>query len=276
LQPTASWINFTKIAQRGKALQINYIHRILELPETMSQLKAVIFGAIGTIAETSDLQRQAFNAAFANAGLDWHWDAATYCELLETNGGQNRLQAYRDADASRAAVTDSTIAKLHQDKTDQYVIMLKNIQLEPRPGVLELMAACKREQIRTAFCTSTTMDNVAAIRDALAHVLPFDQFSTVVTIDKISNPKPAPDAYLYCLKQLGLSAADVVAIEDTPVSIAAAKAINIVTVATPGATTMNQDFYAADLKLADLRGVTVNQLSNLLATKLRATTNIHP
>jgi beta-phosphoglucomutase-like phosphatase (HAD superfamily) len=48
----------------------------------MSQLKAVIFGAIGTIAETSDLQRQAFNAAFKAAGLDWNWNAEVYRDLL--------------------------------------------------------------------------------------------------------------------------------------------------------------------------------------------------
>jgi beta-phosphoglucomutase-like phosphatase (HAD superfamily) len=62
----------------------------------MSQLKAVIFGAIGTIAETSDIQRQAFNLAFAEAGLDWNWDAQTYHDLLKINGGQNRIRAYRD------------------------------------------------------------------------------------------------------------------------------------------------------------------------------------
>lgn len=241
----------------------------------MGQLKAVIFGAIGTIAETSDLQRQAFNAAFANAGVDWHWDAATYCELLETNGGQNRLQTYRDADASRSAVTNATIAQLHQDKTDQYVAMLKKTQLQPRPGVLELIAACRREQILVAFCTSTTMDNVAAIRDALVRVLPFDQFSVIVTIDKIDKPKPAPDAYIYCLQQLGLSASDVVAIEDTPVSIAAAKALGIVTVATPGATTSNQNFYAADLKVPDLLGMTIDRLSKLLETQVRFSANAH-
>ena len=69
-------------------------------------LKAVIFGAIGTIAETSDLQRQAFNAAFAEAGLDWHWDSNTYHELLKVNGGQNRIRAYRDADPARMGKTD--------------------------------------------------------------------------------------------------------------------------------------------------------------------------
>tara|TARA_B110000503_G_scaffold47893_1_gene77939 strand:+ start:1294 stop:1407 length:114 start_codon:yes stop_codon:yes gene_type:complete len=34
-------------------------------------VKAVFFGSIGTLVETSDLQRRAFNQAFAEAGLDW-------------------------------------------------------------------------------------------------------------------------------------------------------------------------------------------------------------
>ena len=76
----------------------------------MSQLKAVIFGAIGTIAETSDLQRQAFNAAFKATGLDWNWNPEVYRDLLNINGGQNRIASYRDADSTLAGVTDATIA----------------------------------------------------------------------------------------------------------------------------------------------------------------------
>lgn len=230
----------------------------------MSQLKAVIFGAIGTIAETSDLQRQAFNAAFAAAGLDWHWDTQTYKTLLNTNGGQHRLQTYRNADPARAGVSDGLIAELHQAKTDQYVDILKRIQLHPRPGVVDLISDCKRMDVDVAFCTSTSMDNVAAIGEALADVLPFGQFKLIVTIDKIKRVKPAPDAYLYCLDQLGLTAAQVVAIEDTPVSIAAARAAGIVTIATPGATTSDQDFSSANVVIPDLAGMNVTKLSSLL------------
>ena len=33
-------------------------------------MKAILFGSIGTLIETSDLQREAFNEAFKEAGLD--------------------------------------------------------------------------------------------------------------------------------------------------------------------------------------------------------------
>ena len=126
------------------------------------------------------------------------------------------------------------------------------------------MADCKRQGVDVAFCTSTSMDNVDAIGRALASELPFEQFKVIVTIDKIERVKPAPDAYLYCLAKLGLTSAQVVAIEDTPVSIAAAKAAGIVTIATPGATTADQDFSGADLTVHDLAGMTVRKLSDLL------------
>jgi HAD superfamily hydrolase (TIGR01509 family) len=241
----------------------------------MPQLKAVIFGAIGTIAETSDIQRQAFNLAFAEAGLDWNWNAQIYRDLLKINGGQNRLRGYRDIVAGatrpenplRTGVTDLQIAALHQAKTKHYVALLENTILHPRTGVVELIEACRQAGIQVALCTSTAIENVHGIGAALSGLLPFDQFAEIVTSDKIERPKPAPDAYLYCLQQLGLTADQAIAIEDTPASLTAAKAAGIITIATPGATTSDQDFTAADLVVADLTGITIDQLSELLQAR---------
>ena len=239
----------------------------------MSALKAVIFGAIGTIAETSELQRQSFNAAFAEAKLDWHWTADQYRSLLLTNGAQTRMHEFRDADPARRRVSDADIEKLHEAKTRLYVQLLTGVgatRLEPRPGVAALVTLCLAENIKLAWCTSTSLENVASIQAALAGQLPLDRFHTVVTIDKIERVKPAPDAYLYALAQLGVNANEVVAVEDTPVSISAAKAAGVYCIATPGASTAGQDFWQADRVFADLTGLDTAQLQNFLT--LRATT----
>jgi HAD superfamily hydrolase (TIGR01509 family) len=241
----------------------------------MSELKAVIFGAIGTIAETSDIQRQAFNLAFAEAGLDWNWTAQTYRDLLKINGGQNRIRAYRDtiagtnppANPFRPGITDLQIAQIHQAKTKHYIALLENIPIHPRTGVVELSEACRQAGIQVAFCTSTAIENVNGIEAALSGLLPFDRFAKIVTSDNIERPKPAPDAYLYCLQQLGLTAGEAIAIEDTPASLTAAKTAGITTIATPGATTSDQDFGAADLVVADLTGITIDRLSELLQAR---------
>jgi HAD superfamily hydrolase (TIGR01509 family) len=230
----------------------------------MARLRAVIFGAIGVIAETSDLQRQAFNAAFAEAGLDWVWDGATYRDLLSINGGQERLRAYRDADATRANTTDVLIAALHNRKTALYAGIVDAGGLVPRGGVTELMAACKGAGVLTAFCTSTSQDNVDTIAQALAGQLDFADFASITTIDKIASVKPAADAYLHCLVALGLTADEVIAIEDTPVSMASALSAGIHVIATPGAMTADQDFSGAALVVPDLSGVTLASIEALL------------
>jgi beta-phosphoglucomutase-like phosphatase (HAD superfamily) len=48
--------------------------------------KAVLFGSIGTIIETSEIQRQSFNDAFKEAGLDWYWNETDYKNLLQKSG----------------------------------------------------------------------------------------------------------------------------------------------------------------------------------------------
>ena len=234
----------------------------------MVQVKAVIFGAIGVIAETSDLQRQSFNLAFAEAGLDWNWDAATYRRLLSINGGQARLRAYRDEDASRSDVTQAVIANLHERKTHHYAALTANGSLTPRKGVAELIKACQHAGVRVALCTSTSVENVDAIKAALGDALDFSTFASITTIDKIRGVKPAPDAYLHCLAQLGLSAHEVVAIEDTPVSMVSALAAGIAVIVTPGAMTDDQDFSSAALKVDDFAAVTLGQIDAVLAASL--------
>ena len=236
----------------------------------MVQLKAVIFGAIGVIAETSDLQRQAFNLAFAETSLDWNWDSETYRRLLLINGGQTRLRAFRDEDASRSDVTDAVIATLHERKTHHYAALTAGGSLKPRRGVAELIKTCQGAGVRVALCTSTSLENVDAIKAALGDALDFGAFASITTIDKIGAVKPAPDAYLHCLSQLGLSAHEVVAIEDTPVSMASAIAAGIAVIATPGAMTDDQNFSGAALKVDDLAAVPLEQIDAVLAASLHA------
>ena len=232
----------------------------------MLKLKAVIFGAIGVIAETSDLQRQAFNLAFAELRLNWTWDASTYRKLLTINGGQARLRHYRDADLSRSGVSDEMIAALHDRKTHHYSMLTLSGMLEPRPGVVFLMDACKAAAVPVALCTSTSIENVNSIRAALGDKLDFSAFASIMTIDKAGRVKPEPDAYLHCLSELGLAANEVVAIEDTPVSMASALAAHIRVISTPGAMTADQDFNGASLITHDLANVTLDQVDQILVS----------
>ena len=55
-------------------------------------IKAVLFGSIGTIIETSDIQRNCFNQAFQKVGLNWYWSKIIYKSMLKKPGGEKRVR----------------------------------------------------------------------------------------------------------------------------------------------------------------------------------------
>ena len=57
------------------------------------QLKGIILDVDGTIADTEEIHRQAFNQTFEEFGLDWRWSVADYERLLLISGGRERLRA---------------------------------------------------------------------------------------------------------------------------------------------------------------------------------------
>ena len=74
-------------------------------------IKALIFDVDGTLAETEEGHRRAFNAAFAEAGLDWAWDVALYRELYRVTGGRERMRHYAGMRGlSTEEVSDADIA----------------------------------------------------------------------------------------------------------------------------------------------------------------------
>ena len=57
-------------------------------------VRALIFDVDGTLAETEEAHRRAFNETFAANGLPWHWDRPLYASLLKVTGGKERMAAF--------------------------------------------------------------------------------------------------------------------------------------------------------------------------------------
>ncbi|HQU02201.1 MAG TPA: HAD hydrolase-like protein, partial [Acetobacteraceae bacterium] len=80
-------------------------------------LKALIFDVDGTLAETEELHRVCFNAAFEAAGLTWQWDQKLYRRLLDVTGGKERIRHFIDAYGGLPNLDDAAIRALHEHKT---------------------------------------------------------------------------------------------------------------------------------------------------------------
>lgn len=192
-------------------------------------MKAVFFGAIGTLVETSELQRKAFNRAFVAHGIDWYWDRAQYASLLKTSGGAKRIADFA------ADLGETVDAKaVHATKVAIYGALLRRNGLQLRPGVLSLIRAAKDRDLAVGFVTTTGKDQSQALLDALRSELPSNTFDYIGDASRVSKSKPAPDIYRDALQCLDMAAEDVIAIEDSPSSAAAAVAAGIMTFATPG------------------------------------------
>ena len=88
------------------------------------KLEALLLDVDGTLADTEEIHRQAFNSAFAQAGLDWVWGQDLYHELLAVTGGRERIRFYLDRDRPEVSLpgdADAYIANLHRNKTEYFV-----------------------------------------------------------------------------------------------------------------------------------------------------------
>lgn len=225
-------------------------------------LKALIFDVDGTLADTERVHLQAFNHAFAEQGLDWHWDEALYTQLLEISGGKERMTHYwkqvqpHIKDIAGSGLTD-TIEHLHTLKTAAYESAVQSGVVKLRPGVQEIIHSAYQQGLRLAIATTTSPVNIAVL---LRNAIGADWKDLFVVIEDASTAhmkKPHPQVYLQTLARLGLPADHCLAIEDSSNGLRAAVAAGLKTVITPTRFTAHHDFSSALQVLPDLGGVSV-------------------
>lgn len=224
--------------------------------DTKNPLKAVLFDVDGTLADTEqDGHRPAFNAAFKEFGLSWHWDVPLYGELLQVTGGKERIQFYIEKykpDALNRSDLDRWIASLHKTKTLHFKQLMERGEIPLRPGVKRLIHELRDQNIKIAIATTTTPENVTYLLQSTLGKNAIDFFDVIGAGDIVPKKKPAPDIYFWVLDKLQMKPSQCIAIEDSENGLRAARAANLPTLITVNHYTHQQNFDNAKAVLSDL------------------------
>ena len=208
---------------------------------------AILFGSIGTIADTSELQRKAFNQAFSQHGLNWNWSQDAYRALLEKSGGKKRIENYAQ---ERGQSVDA--AAIHRTKSELFQQFMAEGKVQPRAGVADVIESAIAKGLKLALVTTTSKQNVASMLQALGSSVSADSFDVVVDASKVSQTKPNKEAYCYALRQLNQTADSCIAVEDNLGGVKAAIAAGITCLAFPTQNTAHHDFSRARDKVNSL------------------------
>lgn len=230
------------------------------------RLKAIIFDVDGTIAETEEAHRAAFNRAFAEAGRDWVWSQDDYRELLAVTGGKERIRHFLGLIDAR--LSDANVLALHQRKNEIYAGLVADGAAVLRPGIARLIDEARQAGIRLAIATTTSRANLTALLGAHFGAGALAWFDAAVTGEDVTSKKPDPEVYAQTLSRLRLPPAACVAIEDSRNGVEAARACGIPVLATPSFYTTHERFDGAALVRANLDApppVTLAALDRLVA-----------
>ena len=206
-------------------------------------MQTIFFGSIGTLVETSEIQRKAFNTAFKEFGLNWYWNTGNYINMIQKPGGIPRIKEY-----SKLKLKDNEVKKIYDLKI-KYFRKYSNNFVKPRKGVLDIINYANRNKIKLGFITTTSKETIEIIKDSLSKYINFNDFDLITYEKDCVKKKPYPDIYNFAINKLKVAKNNSITIEDTPISYASSKKANIKTILFPGEYSVNKKNISTSYKI---------------------------
>jgi HAD superfamily hydrolase (TIGR01509 family) len=192
-------------------------HQVAALPA------AVLFDMDGTLVDTERLWCAAVEQVASAIGRP-----LTEGDEPEVTG---RPSAHIAAHLCRTFGPDAPDRKELAHRMDAAFTDLVSRGIVARPGALRLLDELAMANVPTAIVSASPRSVVGLVRQTLGH----QRFVLVVGAEDTEQSKPAPDPYLAAAAALGVDPKACVAVEDTPVGVAAAEAAGCAVVVVPSA-----------------------------------------
>ena len=183
---------------------------IQRIPE---HTRAVIFDYDGVIADTFSDNLQAWQHAFASHGV-----TITKEDFMEAEGmNPPRIVSFI---GKKYNLPESFYGRIVEEK-QQYYKEHNSFRLYPE--IEEIVRMLKEKGQKIGIVSGAA---ASQIKSVLPQDL-FELFDAFVSGDTVNNPKPHPEPYQTGLELLGVSRAQAIAIEDSPLGIQSAKEAGI-------------------------------------------------
>jgi beta-phosphoglucomutase len=180
----------------------------------------LLFDLDGTLLDTDPLHFQAYLGL-----LEAHARPAIDFALYET-----RIMGFGHAEIFAMLFPDcdpARYAALADEKEQRFRALLRDVAVEPRPGLLELLDWAGEHRIPCAVVTNAPRENAMLMLGALRLA---ERFAAAVFGEELSHPKPHPMPYLTGLDRLGGRADHALAFEDSLSGVRSASSAQIYTI----------------------------------------------
>jgi HAD superfamily hydrolase (TIGR01509 family) len=184
--------------------------------------EAVVFDNDGLLLDTESVWTRAEQDLFERRGLDF--TPADKMELVGTSAEiAGAVLERRLGEIGRAA-------ELIEELNELVVAELEH-GVEAMVGAREVLRALAERGTPIGLVSNSP---IAFVRRSLEIVGFEDRFDVVVSAHETAAPKPAPDPYLEACRRLGVEPGpEVVALEDSPTGVAAARAAGLTVIGVP-------------------------------------------
>jgi HAD superfamily hydrolase (TIGR01509 family) len=183
---------------------------------------AVVFDNDGLLLDTESVWTRAERDLFERHGREFTADDKR--ELVGTSAEiAGRVLEGRLGEAGRAI-------ELIEELNELVIAELEH-GVEAMVGARDLLRALRRRGTPVGLVSNSPL---AFVQRSLEIVGFGDRFDVVLSAHEVAAPKPAPDAYLEACRRLRVEpGADVVALEDSPTGVAAARAAGLTVIGVP-------------------------------------------
>lgn len=205
-------------------------------------MRGLLFDFDGLLLDTETPSRRAFEDLYRDHGHELPHDR--WSTVIGTIGAE--FEPYAHLEELVGAQLDRELLDARRRAREDELMDLEDL----RPGIEEYLAEADRRGLARAIVSSSSRDWVDRHLGRLGHA---NGWSAIVTADgNTERAKPRPTLYLEALNEIGVTAAEAIAFEDSPNGVRAAKAAGVFCVAIPNPATQTLALDDADLVLDSL------------------------